>query len=442
MVEAREFFLENSGVFYVGDAARNLRVRLTPTPDSDLLPFFSRRIGISDDGHAVPIQGGVRLTGQAAGMVVGGLWMRTDDFEGTPGNDYAVVRVRKNVLEGSDIGAIFMMREAVGGDGGPGVGLPGEGAPGVADYNRVFGLDSYIRFPGQIDWSTYYLRSQSPEFNSGEYSWRTSLNREGNFHHIKLGLMELGDGFTDDLGYFRRTGVRKYFIDWGVRARPESFRSIGVREIHPHITWNYYDDLDGTIRAKRLHSGVTFFLENGGNVQIQSNTNTEVIDSPFTIDSRIDPIPAGRHDWTEYALTGSTDSSRPVSVTFGGTLGGLWTGTQRSVRGGLTLRPSYKVRGTVSVTRTSADLDDPDASFVRTFWTARGNYSFHKNMFVDALVQWDPARKLLNSNVRFNLIHHPLSDLFIVWNEQRFETGEGIVPGRSLTVKVSQMVAF
>ena len=63
-------------------------------------------------------------------------------------------------------------------------------------------------------------------------------------------------------------------------------------------------------------------------------------------------------------------------------------------------------------------------------------------MFVDVLVQWDPTKRLLNSNVRFNLIHKPLSDLFIVWNEQRFETGEGIMPGRSLILKFSQMVAF
>ena len=63
-------------------------------------------------------------------------------------------------------------------------------------------------------------------------------------------------------------------------------------------------------------------------------------------------------------------------------------------------------------------------------------------MFMDVLLQYDPDTKLLNSNVRFNLIHHALSDLFLVWNEQRFETGEGIRPGRSLTLKVTQMVAF
>jgi len=425
--EKREFFLENSGLFYVGDAARNLRVRLTPTPDEDLLLFFSRRIGIGADRRAVPIDGGVRLTGQVAGLVVGGMWMRTDDVGSVPGNDYGVIRVRKNILRGSDIGGIFMMRDAVG---------------DKSSYNRVYGADAFIRFPGQIDWSTYYVASQSPNFDDGQYAWRTSINREGNFHHIKLGAMELGEGFTNDLGFYKRTGVRKYFIDWGVRPRPESFRDFGVREIHPHIVWNYFDDLDGRIVAKRLHSGVTFFLESGGNIQLATDKSTERIGEPFTIDSRIDPIPAGRHDWEAWVLSGSSNSSRLLSLNWRITSGGLWTGQQKAFSGGFTLRPSYKFRSTLSVSHTTADLNQPDASFKRTFWTSRTNYSFNKNMFIDALVQYDPARKLLNSNVRFNLIHSPLSDLFVVWNEQRFETGEGIRPGRSLTIKLTQMVAF
>ena len=425
--EKREFFLENSGLFYVGDAARNLRVRLTPTPDEDLLLFFSRRIGISDDGQQVPIDGGVRLTGQASGLVVGGMFMRTDPVDGTPGNDYGVLRLRKNVLRGSDIGGIFMMRDAVG---------------DATSYNRVYGADAYIRFPGDIDWSTYYVASESPDFSEGQYAWRTSLNREGNFHHIKFGAMELGEGFTNDLGFFRRTDVRKYFIDWGVRPRPESFRSLGVREIHPHITWNYYDNLDGLLIAKRLHSGVTFFLESGGNVQLAMDRSTERIDEPFDIDSEVTPIPAGRHDWDVWVLTASTDASRLVSTTWRFAGGGLWGGTQKSFSGGLAVRPSYKFRTTASLSHTAADFDPLNESFTKTFWTSRTNYSFSADMFVDALVQYDPQSKRLNSNVRFNWIHSPLSDVFLVWNEQRFETGEGIRPGRSLTVKVTKMFAF
>jgi hypothetical protein len=40
------------------------------------------------------------------------------------------------------------------------------------------------------------------------------------------------------------------------------------------------------------------------------------------------------------------------------------------------------------------------------------------------------------------VIHHPLSDVFIVYNEQRFTTPDAPVVGRSLVVKVTQMLSY
>jgi hypothetical protein len=425
--EKREFFLENSGIFYVGDAARNNRVRLTPTPDEDLLLFFSRRIGLNDQGQAVPIQGGVRLTGQGAGLEVGGIAMRTSALDETPGSDYAVLRLRRNVMSASDVGAIFMMRR---------------GVDQTDDYNRVYGLDANIRFPGEVDWSSYLIRTEAPDMTSGNYAFRTSLNREGNFFHGKVGVMQIGDGFRDDLGYYRRIGVRKWLTDAGLRPRPRWFRDLGGREIHPHITWTYFEDLDGRMVAKKLHTATSFFMDSGAWVEVSANPVFERIEEPFTIDSRVEPIPPGGYHWNEWMVRGSTDASRQVSLSVTGIVGGLWSGTQRTIQATLTGKPSYRLEASLGVQRTAAELDLPQADFVKTFWTGKGSYSFTRNMFVDALVQYDPATEQFNSNVRFNFIHHPLSDLYIVWNEQRFFTGEAVPPGRSLTLKVTQMVAF
>jgi hypothetical protein len=428
--EKREFFLENSGLFYVGDAARNNRTFTVPTPDEDLLLFFSRRVGVADDGRAIPIRAGGRLTGRVGGTNIGAIAMRTDDVTGIPGSDYGVIRVRQNVFSGSDIGGIFMTRDVRGG-----------GAQGD-DYNRVFGGDAYIRFPGNVDWSTYVVGTRAPDVDDGQYAWRTSLNREGNFAHIKFGAMELGENFRDDLGFFRRTGVRKYFVDFGLRPRPEGMSRRGVREMHPHIVWNYYEDLAGRIVGKRLHSGYTFFMNDGGFWELSVNPAFEKIDEPFRIARDIDPIPVGSYGWVEYQVRGNTDPSKAVSGGVTGIVGGLWSGTQRTLNANLTLRPSYRFFLETRLQRTHGDLDLPDADFTRTFWTFRTNYSFNTNMFVDALVQYDPGSERINTNVRFNLIHRPLSDIFIVFNEQRFETGEGIPPGRGLTVKGTYMVAF
>ncbi len=63
-------------------------------------------------------------------------------------------------------------------------------------------------------------------------------------------------------------------------------------------------------------------------------------------------------------------------------------------------------------------------------------------MFFDALAQYDPRAHQLNANLRFNHIHHPLSDLFIVLNEQKITMPDAPVSGFGVIVKYTQMFAF
>ena len=73
--EKREFFLENSGTFYFGDIPRESRLgnnRFQP-PEEEMLLFFSRRIGLTSAGEAIPIDAGARLTGRAGAYGVQGI---------------------------------------------------------------------------------------------------------------------------------------------------------------------------------------------------------------------------------------------------------------------------------------------------------------------------------------------------------------------------------
>ena len=428
--EKREFFLENSGVFYVGDAARN-RSGPTPTPDEDLLLFFSRRIGLTTDGEAVPLSGGVRLTGREGGFGVGALALRTHASATGPANDYAVIRVRRNLLAESDIGVVAMSRDAIG--------------AGVADtgrYNRLAGADANLRLFGDWDWSSYAVRTMTPGVARGQYAYRTTMNHEGNFFHVKAGVLELGDGFRDDLGFYRRTDVRKWLLDTGLRPRPAWWAAHGVREIHPHATWDYYEAIDGGPVGKRLHTAVSFFFNDGGFTELSVNPRYEYLDSAFTIDDRVPALRAGGYAWTEYMWRLETDASRAASLQLNLTGGGLWSGTQRSVSATATFHPTYRLRLRGGVQRIAAALRDSlDSRFVATLYTARASYAFTTNMFLDGLVQYDAPARQVNTNVRFNLIHHPLSDLFIVLNEQRVSTPGAPPPGRSVIVKVTQMIA-
>ncbi len=422
--EKREFFLENSGLFYIGDTPRNTRISTAPRGDEDLLVFFSRRIGLSPDGRPIPLDGGVRLTGQEGGFLIGALAARTNELDSIPGNDFGVFRLRRNVFANSDVGALFMARSAVDDRG---------------DHNYIYGGDANIRLPGRVDWSSFFINSDTPGLSGSTYAFQTSLNREANFVHVKFSHLSIGDNFNDELGFVRRTGVRKWHADIGIRPRPTSLRRLGVREMHPHIVWNYLTDLSGTMIAKRFHSGYTFFFNNGGFGEFSVNPRTETLTSELTVHPDAQPVPPGRHDWVEYMLRGFTDQSRLLSLEFTGILGGLWTGTQRTIRLTANVRPSHHLFASVGVSRTAGDLGVPGGDFVREIWTFRGNYSFTTDMFIDALAQYLADRDLLNLNIRFNLIHRPLSNVYLVYNEQRFTTDNGVAPGRSVILKVTYM---
>lgn len=427
--EKREFFLENSGIFYVGDAARNTRVSLPLTSDEDMVLFFSRRIGLNTAGRQLTIPAGLRLTGNIGSVNVGLLSMNTEKTSTTPGSQYSVARVRRNLFTGTDIGFIVLDRE---------------GTSAGSDWNRIAGIDGNARLPGNWDWNSYAVMSRKPGISGGQYTYRSTVNHEGNFFHAKAGVLEVGDGFSDDLGYFRRTNTRKYLIDTGVRPRPAWLAPLHVREMHPHIVWAYYEDLDGQITAKSLHSGYTFFLSDGGYFEGSVNPNYQRIDKPFTIDKAAAPIPPGGYAWTTYQLRGTTNQSRRLSLQYTLITGGLWSGTQVSEQFTLGLRPSVHFNGTVGVNHTAAKLDGPDGKFDALLWTARMNYSFTTNMFFDALTQYDPREHLFNANMRFNLIHHPLSDLFVVVNHQRIATPDtpDIKPGVGVIVKYTQMFSL
>lgn len=426
--EKREFFLENSGIFYVGDAARNNRVSLAPTPDEDMVLFFSRRIGLSPDGRNVAIPAGLRLTGSVSGATIGALSMRTRASATAPANHYSVLRVRRNLFAGSDVGIIALDREALG--------------VTTADWNRLAGADANFRLPGQWDWNSYGVGSRKPGRSGGQYTYRSSISHEGNFVHVKAGVLEIGPGFSDDVGFFRRTDTRKYILDAGVRPRPSWLAGTGVREMHPHVAWSYYENLRGEMAAKNLHSGYTFFLSDGGYMELSVNPNFQRIGAPFAISPAIAPIPAGSYGWTEYQVRGGTDASRPLSATYTFITGGLWSGRQRTEQVMVSARPSSQFGASLGVSHTQATLDTPDASFEALLWTTRANYSFTTNMFFDALTQYDPRRHLFNANLRFNLIHHPLSDLFLVVNQQTITTPDAPAAGFGVILKFTQMLSL
>ncbi len=425
--EKREFFLENAGIFYVGDIPRNQRqvARFRP-PEEDLLLFFSRRIGLTDGGEQVPLYGGARLTGRAGAYGLGFMTMQSQDLVEGPSENYTVARVRRDILANSDIGAIVTSRDASGSSG---------------DFNRVLGADANFRFFRYFNLNGFAAKSETPGETRNQGTSKAAVGWEDSKKRLQASVLHIGDGFRDDLGFVRRTGVLRTFYDVAFMPQPQALRRYSIRQLEPHgRVWTYYDP-SGEIASRLGHAGMQVTWNSGTYFEYAFEPRTEAITTPFQIRPDVDPIPPGRYDWTQHLFIIDTNHSRALSASLRYTTGGFWSGQQNNTQLSVVYRPNSQLMFDAGLQVSDIDLEVPQEQFVTTLVNLRSGYAFNTNMFLDALIQYRTDVKQFSANIRFNLIHHPLSDLFVVYNGQDYQDTQ-LTAGRGVVVKYTHMIAF
>ena len=115
--EKRDFFLEGQDVFaFAGSGAIQggfsvASATVTMPPNNAPVVFFSRRIGLQSN-VVVPILGGARVIGRGNGFQLGAIHMHTEDAVDAKAaaTDFSVLRVNKDILKRSRIGAMTTRR--------------------------------------------------------------------------------------------------------------------------------------------------------------------------------------------------------------------------------------------------------------------------------------------------------------------------------------------
>ncbi|MEM8889346.1 MAG: DUF5916 domain-containing protein, partial [Bacteroidota bacterium] len=100
--ERRQFFLENASLFGInvgpstGGSGEALRIQ----------PFFSRRIGLNDDGSPIPIDFGGRFVHRSSSQNYGGMMIRQRASGNSPMTDFLIGRFSQNLGKQSRIGGL------------------------------------------------------------------------------------------------------------------------------------------------------------------------------------------------------------------------------------------------------------------------------------------------------------------------------------------------
>lgn len=387
--ERRPFFLENAGLFQVGES-RMIR------------PFFSRRMGLDAGGRPVPIQAGARLTARREGGSLGALVLRQGGQGDAPHTTFGVFRANRNLGQASRAGGYLGFRH----DEGDG-------------WNATGAMDGLWRPSASTQVLGFLSGNLAEGASSGGagYLWIASTTNRGYFGWLQAFV---GPDYNPGTGFVTRRNLHLASPAVRLDLRP-GWLPEGVRSIEAAATtFFYYRATDLQFEQGSVSVGPAINLPDGTKLSLTVEPTWQRLDRTFR------PLPGiavaeGSYHYTRWSGVLQWAPSARVTGSLGGFTGGFYDGTLH--RGSAALRavlsPHLIVGGDYSVDalRGVGEGSNPDldahllGSEVRLALNPRVQFS--------VLFQRNSALETTAWNARFAWEFRPLSYLYLVYNDRR-----------------------
>jgi hypothetical protein len=413
--EKRPFFLENAGTFAMG------------TPRAVDL-FFSRKIGISPGGNAVPILGGGRLSGKVRGLGVGFVQIFTDGLDedlesGVRENSFSVARVTRELPNRSRAGAMFVQRRATH-DGD--------------DFNRTYAVDGRLGIGDRWTVDAWLARTETPGLDGSDAAVNVNLLYEIRDFSMSVQYRAVGKDFNPEVGFTNRVGYR--YFDANIRKAFRMPSVSWIREFSPHMNSRYHWDLDGTLSTGYFHFDPEFVTEGGGLFGPEFNFQSEGLTEPFEISPGV-VIPVGNYRDFIPGFEMRTDPSARLSLRTMLRTGQFFSGIRYGGDATITYRQGENITADLRLDHNIVRLDEGD--FETTLVGLKVGYFFTPRIFLQTLLQYSDQADVWSVNTRFGWLDTAGTGLYVVYNEAQESHGLTSLTGpmsRSFIVKYSRQL--
>jgi hypothetical protein len=421
--EKRDFFLENAGVFTFGGANGS---------DNTPALFYSRRIGLAGS-QAVPIVAGGRLTGRVGKLSVGVLNIQSDRFEPSalapiPTTNFSVMRVRRDVLRRSSVGAIFTRRS---------VDQNGGGA------NGVFGVDGTFALSNTLVVNTFLARSSSQGRRGDDTSYHAQVDYAGDRYGLLVDQLGIGVNFNPELGFVRHPNMRRSFGSARFSPRPRQKNRI-VRKYYYMGSIEYIENDAGRVDTRAATGEFAIDFQNSDKFNVRYTDTHEFLPVRLLLATGV-VVPVGAYDYANLLVGYNTGPQKTITPgNFAFEHGSFYGGRKDTLTVGNSL-VSFPPHLMIEPTYTLNHVTLPQAEFTSHLIGPRVTYTATPLMFWSALLQYNSTAHAFSANVRWRWEYRPGSELFVVWNESR-DTGvarfAGDLANRALIVKINRLLRF
>ena len=384
--EKRAFFLENAGQFSVGIPG-----------EIDL--FFTRRIGLENDGSIVPIIGGGRLSGKIGQTNIGLLNMSTEGSNDSSisKNNFSVIRVNHDFSKSrSSFGGIFVNKFGLGGNN---------------NYNRVFALDGKLGLGKKAQLSGFLSRSNSPNITTKDFAYAIKAEYNWDGWRLNASLSQVGEGFNPEVGFLQRNAYYKpEFLIWKtIRTGKKG----PLFEIRPHIYRRTFYKTNKDILSDYLHVDNHWVWPSGFEIHTGVNFTREVVYSSFSI-SNIE-IGNGDYSHSELQFVAQTNPNKNFFWYNKTYIGGYYGGRRTQFINSMNLSLGNKFNADLNYNYTKLVFEDKE-NLNSIIAGLRLSYQFTPKIFIQSLIQRNNITNVTSINARFGWLQTANTGLFIVYN--------------------------
>lgn len=407
--ERRQFFIENSDLF--SDFGNN----------RDASAFFSRRIGIAKDINGNTIQNdiiaGARLSGKLNNdLRVGLLTMQTaeDIANEIPTVNNSVITLQHKLFSRSNLSFMVINKEAT---------KDYDFLNPNDKYNRVIGLDYRLASKDNSWVGKYFLhKSFSPNVNNKDYSAGFSTEYFSRNWNFRASGVYVGGNFRSDLGFIRRTDIFKItpriqrnFWPQGKNIQRHSFSITPVFIWRPDLN---YQNSDYAIITRWQAS-----YKNNSELSVEMfNRYTYLYNDfdPTGTEGATKLLGNKGYKYTSIRASYRSDQRKKVSFSINPSIGQFFNGRKYSLRTNIVWRVQPYFSGSLLVNYDKIELPNPHPSADLWLIGPKIDLTFNKNLFWSTFIQYASQQKNFGINTRLQWRFAPLSDLFVVYNDNYF----------------------
>ena len=428
--EKRQFFIDNRDLFGNFGGRR------------EAIPFFSRRIGIARDAEGNTIQnnilGGVRLSGKLDEnwrLGVLSIQNQEDQANAIASNNNAMIALQRKIFNQSQIGAFFINRESF---------KDYDFLNEEDKYNRVIGLD-YNLNSANNNWAGkfYTHKSFQPNDSEGNLSTGAELTYNTRIWRLSSKWIYVDEEYRSDLGFVPRSGI----IKTGISAARVFYPKKGIINSHTlelaNYNWQQQNlDYKKTDHFKRVEYNLEFKKQD--QLAFAYRNQYVYLSNPFdpTRSENGIPLDANRdYNFNQWSLEYQSNVARLFNFSSEFSYGSFYNGTRFSYQGNTQFRIQPKVIMSLLWDYNQIRLPDPYPSANIILVSPKLELTLSKQLFWSTLVQYSNQSQNLGVNSRLQWRFAPLSDLYLVYNDNYYTRDFGPV-FRSINLKLTYWLSL